>query len=81
LRQPLEVFLNLAQARADFGGTGVVLHFSANNSTSRFFEKIIFGFATDACKMHRYLSTLPLDIPPYLHHILVILMLFDDYWE
>jgi hypothetical protein len=27
------------------------------------------------------LCTLPLDIPPYLHHILVILMLFDDYWE
>jgi hypothetical protein len=27
------------------------------------------------------LCTLPLDIPPYLHHILVIFMLFDDYWE
>jgi hypothetical protein len=27
------------------------------------------------------LWTLPLDIPPYLHHILVIFMLFDDYWE
>jgi hypothetical protein len=24
------------------------------------------------------LCTLPLDIPPYLHHILVIVMLFDD---
>jgi hypothetical protein len=27
------------------------------------------------------LCTLPLDIPTYLHHILVIFMLFDDYWE
>jgi hypothetical protein len=27
------------------------------------------------------LCTLPLDIPPYFHHILVIFMLFDDYWE
>jgi hypothetical protein len=27
------------------------------------------------------LCTLPLDIPPYLHHILVICMLFYDYWE
>jgi hypothetical protein len=27
------------------------------------------------------LCTLPLDIPPYLHHILVIFMLLDDYWE
>jgi hypothetical protein len=27
------------------------------------------------------LCTLPLDIPPYLHHILVIFMLFDDYWK
>jgi hypothetical protein len=27
------------------------------------------------------LCTLPLDIPPYLHHILVIFVLFDDYWE
>jgi hypothetical protein len=27
------------------------------------------------------LCTLPLDIPPYLRHILVIFMLFDDYWE
>jgi hypothetical protein len=27
------------------------------------------------------LCTLPLDIPPYLHDILVIFMLFDDYWE
>jgi hypothetical protein len=25
------------------------------------------------------LCTLPLDIPPYLHHILVIFILFDDY--
>jgi hypothetical protein len=25
------------------------------------------------------LCTLPLDIPPYMHHILVIFMLFDDY--
>jgi hypothetical protein len=73
--------LNFAQAPADFSGTGVVLHFSAKKSTTRFFAKIIFGFATDACKMHKYLCTLPLDIPPYLHHILVILMLFDDYWE
>jgi hypothetical protein len=38
--------LNFAQAPADFVGTGVVLHFSAKNSTSRFFAKIIFGFAT-----------------------------------
>jgi hypothetical protein len=27
------------------------------------------------------LCTLPLDILSYLHHILVIFMLFDDYWE
>jgi hypothetical protein len=27
------------------------------------------------------LCTLPLDIPPYLHHILVIFMLFYDNWE
>jgi hypothetical protein len=27
------------------------------------------------------LCTLPLDIPHYLHHILVIFILFDDYWE
>jgi hypothetical protein len=27
------------------------------------------------------LCTLPLDISSYLHHILVIFMLFDDYWE
>jgi hypothetical protein len=27
------------------------------------------------------LCTLPLDIPSYLHHILVIFMLFDDYCE
>jgi hypothetical protein len=27
------------------------------------------------------LCTLSLDIPPYLHHILVIFMLFDDNWE
>jgi hypothetical protein len=27
------------------------------------------------------LCTLPLDIPIYLHHILVIFMLFDDNWE
>jgi hypothetical protein len=26
------------------------------------------------------LCTLPLDIPSYVHHILVIFMLFDDYW-
>jgi hypothetical protein len=27
------------------------------------------------------LCTLPLDIPSYLYHILVIFMLFVDYWE
>jgi hypothetical protein len=27
------------------------------------------------------LCTLPLDILPYLHHMFVIFMLFDDYWE
>jgi hypothetical protein len=38
--------LNFAHAPFDFAGTGVVLHFSAKKSTSRFFAKIIFGFAT-----------------------------------
>jgi hypothetical protein len=37
------------------------------------------------CVMHvkfiHDLCTLPLDIPSYLHHILVIFMLFYDYWE
>jgi hypothetical protein len=37
----------------------------------------------DAVVIHvkciRDLCTLPLDIPYYLHHILVIFMLFDDY--
>jgi hypothetical protein len=37
------------------------------------------------CLMHvkciHDLCTLPLDIPFYLHHILVIFTFFDDYWE
>jgi hypothetical protein len=39
--------LNFAQDPADFGGTEVVLHFSAKKLTSRFFfAKIIFGSKT-----------------------------------
>jgi hypothetical protein len=37
---------NFVQSPIDFGGTGVVLHFSAKNSTFKFLAKNIFGSAT-----------------------------------
>jgi hypothetical protein len=42
--------------------------------------RLILGMLMHVKCIHD-LCTLPLDIPPYLNHILVIFILFDDYWE
>jgi hypothetical protein len=59
--------------------------FSVNPDIIELVEKNNFCGKDDEYLMHvkciHNFCTLPLDIPPYLHHILVMLMLFDDYWE
>jgi hypothetical protein len=65
-----------------------VMNFTNFSHFLKFVTKIIFSgeYSENMLRLMHVkciydLCTLPLDIPPYLHHILVIFMDFDDYWE